>query len=43
MVGVLHVATVEPRAFTDDDVQLLQLVGARVASALERAALYGER
>jgi GAF domain-containing protein len=43
LVGVLHVATVEPRSFTDDDVQLLQLAGARVASALERAALYGER
>jgi GAF domain-containing protein len=43
LVGVLHVATIEPRAFTDDDVQLLELVGARVGSALERASLYGER
>jgi GAF domain-containing protein len=43
LVGVLLVATVSPRAFTDDDVQLLELVGARVSSALERAALYGER
>jgi GAF domain-containing protein len=43
LVGVLHVATVERRSFSDEDVQLLELVGARVASALERAALYGER
>jgi GAF domain-containing protein len=43
LVGVLHVATVDRRSFTNADVQLLELVGARVASALERAALYGER
>ncbi|MGZ4147221.1 MAG: GAF domain-containing protein [Actinomycetota bacterium] len=43
LVGVLHVATASPRAFTNDDIRLLELVGARVASALERAALYGER
>jgi PAS domain S-box-containing protein len=43
LVGVLHVATLERRSFTDQDLQLLELVGARVASALERAALYGAR
>jgi GAF domain-containing protein len=43
IVGVLHVGTAEPRRFTDEDVQLLELVGARVASALERASFYGDR
>jgi GAF domain-containing protein len=43
IVGVLHVGTTDPRLFTDEDVQLLELVGARVASALERASFYGDR
>jgi signal transduction histidine kinase len=39
-LGVLHVGTLEPREFTRDDVELLQLVGERVAIALERARLH---
>jgi phosphoserine phosphatase RsbU/P len=45
LIGVLHVGTVAPRRFTDDDVHLLQLVADRIAlaahnqvSAVERAA-----
>jgi len=41
-LGVLHVGTLEPRAFTRDDVELLQLVGERVAIAIERARLHEE-
>src|SRR6478672_7169368 len=33
VLGVLHVGTLRPRVFTDDDVQLLQLVAERVTSA----------
>jgi len=43
IVGVLHVGSAEPREFTDEDVRLLELVGARVASALERGWFYGDR
>jgi serine phosphatase RsbU (regulator of sigma subunit) len=45
LLGVLHVGALTPRAFTDDDLHLLQLVGDRLAlaahthvSAVERAA-----
>lgn len=45
LIGVLHVGSVQPRRFTEDDVQLLQLVADRIAlvahnqvSAMERAA-----
>jgi len=41
-LGVLHVGTLEPREFTRDDVELLQLVGERVAIAIERARLHEE-
>jgi signal transduction histidine kinase len=39
-LGVLHVGALEPRDFTRDDVELLQLVGERVAIAIERARLH---
>jgi signal transduction histidine kinase len=41
-LGVLHVGTLTPRRFTRDDVELLQLVAARVAIAIERALLHEE-
>jgi signal transduction histidine kinase len=41
-LGVLHVGTLEPRDFTRDDVELLQLVAERVAIAIERARLHEE-
>jgi signal transduction histidine kinase len=41
-LGVLHVGTLEPREFTGDDVELLQLVGERVAISIERARLHEE-
>jgi signal transduction histidine kinase len=40
LVGVLVVGSVAPRRFTAADVQLLQLVGDRVALAIDRARLY---
>jgi signal transduction histidine kinase len=40
LVGVLHVGTLEPRQFTDDDEQLLQLVADRIALASENTRLY---
>jgi signal transduction histidine kinase len=41
-IGVLHVGTLTPRKFTRDDEELLQLVGERVAVAIERARLHEE-
>jgi signal transduction histidine kinase len=41
-LGVLHVGTLEPRQFTQDEVELLQIVGERVAIAVERAQLHEE-
>jgi K+-sensing histidine kinase KdpD len=41
-LGVLHVGTLTQREFTRDDVELLQLVGERVAIAIERAQLHEE-
>ncbi|MGH4006812.1 MAG: ATP-binding SpoIIE family protein phosphatase [Pseudonocardiaceae bacterium] len=35
VIGVLHVGTLTPRRFTDDDVRLLQIVADRVASATQ--------
>ena len=40
VIGVLHVGRLEPRAFTDEDVELLQLVGDRTAIAIEHARLF---
>jgi signal transduction histidine kinase len=42
VIGVLHVGTLRHRTFTDDDVQLLQLVAERAAIAIERARLLEE-
>jgi signal transduction histidine kinase len=42
VIGVLHVGTLTPRKFTRDDVELLSLVGERVALATERARLHEE-
>jgi signal transduction histidine kinase len=39
-LGVLHVGSLTPRAFTAADVELLQLVSDRVALAVERARLH---
>jgi len=39
-IGVLHVGTLKPRRFGEDDVELLQLVADRVALAIERARLH---
>jgi signal transduction histidine kinase len=36
-MGVLHVGTLTPRQFTDDDVELLTLVAVRAALAIDRA------
>ena len=41
-IGVLHVGTLTLRRFTSDDVELLELVAARVAVAIERARLHEE-
>jgi signal transduction histidine kinase/putative methionine-R-sulfoxide reductase with GAF domain len=40
VLGVLHASTRAARRFTGEDVTLLELVGARAASALLRARLY---
>jgi anti-sigma regulatory factor (Ser/Thr protein kinase)/putative methionine-R-sulfoxide reductase with GAF domain len=39
-VGVLHVGSLKPREFTNDNAALLQVVAARAAPAIERAQLY---
>jgi GAF domain-containing protein/anti-sigma regulatory factor (Ser/Thr protein kinase) len=39
-IGVLHVGTLEPREFTNDDAALLQLAAASAAPALARARLF---
>ena len=41
-LGVLHVGTLTPHRFSDDEVELLQLVAERVAIAIERAQLHEE-
>ena len=40
VIGVLHVGTLTPHVFEQDDVQLLQLVAERVAVSIERARLH---
>jgi len=40
VIGVLHVGTLVLREFTEDDVELLQLVADRSAIAIDRARLY---
>jgi signal transduction histidine kinase len=41
-LGVLHVGTLSPSVFSNDEVELLQLVAERVAVAIERAQLHEE-
>jgi serine phosphatase RsbU (regulator of sigma subunit)/anti-sigma regulatory factor (Ser/Thr protein kinase) len=43
VLGVLHVGTLTPRAFTDDDVDLLRMVSDRVALAARVHQSEGER
>jgi PAS domain S-box-containing protein len=40
LIGVLHVATLAPRCFAQSDIQFLELVGDRIAPALEHARLH---
>ena len=40
VIGVLHVGTLTPRDFGDDDIRLLQLAADRIALAIERARLF---
>ncbi|MEA2308370.1 MAG: hypothetical protein QOI65_656 [Thermoleophilaceae bacterium] len=41
VIGVLHVGTLTPRAFTDEDTALLELAGDRIAVAIDRARQHG--
>ena len=41
-IGVVHVGTLAPRKFTQEDVELLQLVADRAALAIERARVHRE-
>jgi anti-sigma regulatory factor (Ser/Thr protein kinase) len=41
-IGVLHVGTLTPREFTNENAALLQVVAQRAAPAIERARLYDE-
>jgi K+-sensing histidine kinase KdpD len=40
VLGVLHVGSLTPRIFTEDDTELLQLAADRVAHAIEHSRLY---
>jgi signal transduction histidine kinase len=40
VLGVLHVGTLAPRTFTEDDVELLEAVAQRVALAIDRSLVY---
>ena len=42
-IGVLHVGSLTPREFDDDERALLQFAGERAARAIERARLYEKR
>jgi GAF domain-containing protein len=42
VTGVLHVGTLEPRFFTFDDKELLELVASRAAIAIEKAHVHDE-
>jgi serine phosphatase RsbU (regulator of sigma subunit)/anti-sigma regulatory factor (Ser/Thr protein kinase)/putative methionine-R-sulfoxide reductase with GAF domain len=43
VLGVLHVGTLRPRAFTSDDTDLLQLAADRAALAIDHAEAYEQR
>jgi GAF domain-containing protein/anti-sigma regulatory factor (Ser/Thr protein kinase) len=40
VIGVLHVGSLTPREFSEDDAELLQLAGDRMALAIDHARLY---
>ena len=42
ILGVIHVGTLEPRLFTQDDRELLELVASRAALAIEKARIHQE-
>jgi signal transduction histidine kinase len=42
VLGVVHVGTLTPRIFTEDDATLLRVVSARAALAIDRALAYDE-
>jgi signal transduction histidine kinase len=42
VLGVVHVGTLTPRIFTEDDFELLRVVAARAAIAIDRALAYEE-
>jgi signal transduction histidine kinase len=42
VLGVIHVGTLEPRLFTQDDRALLELVASRAALAIEKARIHEE-
>jgi PAS domain S-box-containing protein len=39
-IGVIHIGTLYPRRFTEDDTSLLQLIADRIALAIDHARLY---
>ena len=43
VIGVLHVGSLTPREFDDDERSLLQFAGERAARAIERGRLYEQR
>jgi GAF domain-containing protein/anti-sigma regulatory factor (Ser/Thr protein kinase) len=43
VTGVLHVGSLTPRTFTEEDTDLLQLAAERAALAIEQARLYEQR
>ena len=43
VIGVLHVGSLTPREFTDEDLQLLQLAADRAAPAIENARRFEQR
>ena len=42
LIGVLHVGSLAPRTFGQDDLAVLQMAAARAAPAIERARLFAE-
>jgi PAS domain S-box-containing protein len=42
VIGLAHVGSLRPRLFSEDDVQLLERVAVRAASAIDRARLFDE-
>jgi signal transduction histidine kinase len=42
VLGIIHVGTLSPRAFSGEDVELLEVVAERVALGVDRATLYEE-